>query len=195
MARTTRRRSSHSKPQAQVEAPAEVATEDDDAPEGTAATAVAPAPAPAAAPEQTMIGMPRDPEAEQKDDSQAANIPEVAAAAKSAHTGGGGGGGGAIGKAIPGTGDKGGGMIGKAKVNAAGMTDDDDEAYDMETHEKYEQVKRSELHLVDLQRMSVQELHEICKKEGIEDYIGLKKQDLIFKILKKRIQDNGLMVG
>ena len=43
--------------------------------------------------------------------------------------------------------------------------------------------------------MSVQELHEICKKEGIEDYIGLKKQDLIFKVLKKRIQDNGLMVG
>ncbi|HVT81866.1 MAG TPA: transcription termination factor Rho [Phycisphaerae bacterium] len=86
-------------------------------------------------------------------------------------------------------------VIGKA-INAAGMTDDDvDEAYDAETHQKYEQVKRSELHLVDLQRMSVQELHEICKKEGIEDYIGLKKQDLIFKILKKRIQDNGLMVG
>ncbi|HVS73544.1 MAG TPA: transcription termination factor Rho [Phycisphaerae bacterium] len=86
-------------------------------------------------------------------------------------------------------------MIGKA-INSAGMTDDDvDEAYDQETHQKYEQVKRSELHLVDLQRMSVQELHEICKKEGIEDYIGLKKQDLIFKILKKRIQDNGLMVG
>jgi transcription termination factor Rho len=86
-------------------------------------------------------------------------------------------------------------MIGKS-INAAGMTDDDiDEAYDAETHQKYEQVKRSELHLVDLQRMSVQELHEICKKEGIEDYIGLKKQDLIFKILKKRIQDNGLMVG
>ena len=73
--------------------------------------------------------------------------------------------------------------------------DEEDDAYDQETHEKYEQVKRSELHLVDLQRMSVQELHEICKKEGIEDYIGLKKQDLIFKILKKRIQDNGLMVG
>jgi transcription termination factor Rho len=87
------------------------------------------------------------------------------------------------------------GMIGK-KVNAAGMVDDDiDEAYDEATHQKYEQVKRSELHLVDLQRMNVQELHEICKKEGIEDYIGLKKQDLIFKILKKRIQDNGLMVG
>ena len=93
----------------------------------------------------------------------------------------------------------GGGNIGRAigkAVNAAGMTDDDvDEAYDTATHEKYEQVKRAELHLVDLQRMSVQDLHEICKKEGIEDYIGLKKQDLIFKILKKRIQDNGLMVG
>jgi transcription termination factor Rho len=87
------------------------------------------------------------------------------------------------------------GMIGKP-INSAGMSDEDfDDAYDAETHQKYEQVKRSELHLVDLQRMSVQELHEICKKEAIDDYIGLKKQDLIFKILKKRIQDNGLMVG
>ena len=86
-------------------------------------------------------------------------------------------------------------MIGKA-MNAAGMQDDDiDEAYDEATHQKYEQVKRAELHLVDLQRMTAAELHEVCKKEGIEDYIGLKKQDLIFKVLKKRIQDNGLMVG
>ncbi len=88
--------------------------------------------------------------------------------------------------------------VGQALVgggNAGGSSGEEDTAYDEETHQKYEQVKRSELHLVDLQKMTVQELHEICKKEAIEDYIGLKKQDLIFKILKKRIQDNGLMVG
>ena len=84
-------------------------------------------------------------------------------------------------------------MVGVAVNDGSVMPDE--ELYDDETHLKYEQVKRSELHLVDLQKMTVNELHEICKKEGIEEYIGLKKQDLIFKIIKKRITDNGLMVG
>jgi transcription termination factor Rho len=86
-------------------------------------------------------------------------------------------------------------VIGKA-IGAPATDDAELETvYDDETHQKYEAVKRSELHLQELQRMSVAELHEICKKETIEEYIGLKKQDLIFKILKKRIQDNGLMYG
>ena len=38
-------------------------------------------------------------------------------------------------------------------------------------------------------------LHEIAKQEGIQDYIGLKKQDLIFQILKERVKQNGLMFG
>ena len=84
-------------------------------------------------------------------------------------------------------------MVGAAVNDGNAMPDE--ELYDDETHLKYEQVKRSELHLVDLQKMTVNELHEICKKEGIDEYIGLKKQDLIFKIIKKRITDNGLMVG
>jgi len=127
----------------------------------------------------TIVGMPRDPDAPADDVGQAQ--PEAESPPVDQQT---------IGQAKP-AGD---GVIGKA-TNAAGMRVEDDSGYDAETHQKYEQVKRSELHLVDLQRMNPQELHEICKKEGIEDYIGLKKQDLIFKILKKRIQDNGLMVG
>ena len=87
-------------------------------------------------------------------------------------------------------------MIGSAMVGMGGsIIDDDDDVYDDETHQKYEQVKRSELHLIDLQKMTVNDLHEICKKEGIDEYIGLKKQELVFKVLKKRITDNGLMVG
>ena len=87
-------------------------------------------------------------------------------------------------------------MIGSAMVGmGGGISDDDDDVYDDETHQKYEQVKRSELHLIDLQKMTVNDLHEICKKEGIDEYIGLKKQELVFKVLKKRITDNGLMVG
>ncbi len=96
------------------------------------------------------------------------------------------------GNRIPGMMDE--ALIGSAMVGA-GPIEEDEIIYDEETHQKYEQVKRSELHLIDLQKMTVSELHEICKKEVIEDYIGLKKQDLIFKILKKRITDNGMMVG
>jgi len=66
---------------------------------------------------------------------------------------------------------------------------------DRETHEKYEKVKRGELQLTALQKMGVPELHELAKQEGLTDYVSLKKQDLIFKILKERIQRNGLMYG
>jgi transcription termination factor Rho len=41
----------------------------------------------------------------------------------------------------------------------------------------------------------VHKLHEIAKVEGISDYVGLKKQDLIFQILRARIRQNGLMYG
>ena len=66
---------------------------------------------------------------------------------------------------------------------------------DAETHAKYEEIKRGSIHITELQRMSVQELHDVAKKEGLEEYTGLKKQDLIFKILKDRINRNGLMYG
>jgi transcription termination factor Rho len=66
---------------------------------------------------------------------------------------------------------------------------------DAETHAKYEKIKRGELHLTELQQMTVADLHDVAKKEGLADYTGLKKQDLIFKILKQRIQQNGLMYG
>jgi len=66
---------------------------------------------------------------------------------------------------------------------------------DQETHAKYEEIKRGEIHITELQKMTVQELHEVAKQEGLEEYTGLKKQDLIFKILKDRINRNGLMYG
>jgi len=66
---------------------------------------------------------------------------------------------------------------------------------DEETHAKYERIKRGDLHITDLQRMTVAELHEIAKSEGLTEYTGLKKQDLVFNILKARIHKNGLMYG
>jgi len=66
---------------------------------------------------------------------------------------------------------------------------------DEETHAKYESIKRGELHITDLQKMTVSQLHEVAKKEGFTDYVGLSKQELVFKILKERIEQNGLMYG
>ncbi len=71
----------------------------------------------------------------------------------------------------------------------------EDGPIDKDTHEKYERVKRGELHITDLQKMSVTELHEVAKEEGIEEYVGLPKQELIFRILKQRISQNGLLYG
>ena len=36
---------------------------------------------------------------------------------------------------------------------------------------------------------------KVAREEGLTDYSGLKKQDLIFKILKERVKQNGLMFG
>jgi transcription termination factor Rho len=63
------------------------------------------------------------------------------------------------------------------------------------THAKYERIKKGSLYLTDLQRLTVSELHDVAKKEGITDYSAMKKQDLIFRILKERIQQSGLMYG
>jgi transcription termination factor Rho len=55
------------------------------------------------------------------------------------------------------------------------------------THAKYERIKKGELYLTDLQKLTVAELHEVAKNEGVSEYSALKKQDMIFKILKERI--------
>jgi len=68
-------------------------------------------------------------------------------------------------------------------------------AIDAETHAKYEEIKRGDLHIRDLQQLTVDALHEIAKNEGLTEYTGLTKAELIFKILKERIRQNGLMYG
>ena len=72
---------------------------------------------------------------------------------------------------------------------------DDMAGIDSETNAKYEAVKQQKLYIKDLQQMEVQNLHKIAQEEGIQDYIGLKKQDLIFQILRSRVRQNGMMFG
>ncbi|MHC4309326.1 MAG: transcription termination factor Rho [Planctomycetota bacterium] len=71
----------------------------------------------------------------------------------------------------------------------------DKETEEESTHAKYERIKKGNLYLTDLQKLTVSELHDLAKKEGITEYSALKKQDLIFRILKERIRQNGLMYG
>ena len=66
---------------------------------------------------------------------------------------------------------------------------------DAALHDRYEDIKRGEIHLTELQKMTMPQLIRTAKTEGIAEYMGLKKQDLIFKILKERVKQNGLMYG
>jgi len=64
-----------------------------------------------------------------------------------------------------------------------------------EIQAKYEAVKKGELHLTELKKMTIAELHNLAKESGIDGISGLKKQELIFKILEDRVKKNGLMYG
>jgi len=68
-------------------------------------------------------------------------------------------------------------------------------SFDADTNAKYENVKQQKLYIKDLQQMEVAGLHKIAQEEGIQDYVGLKKQDLIFQILRSRVRQNGMMFG
>ncbi len=65
-----------------------------------------------------------------------------------------------------------------------------------EAQDRYEQLKQSgDTHIAELQRMSMAELIEAARKENLTDYAGIKRQELIFRILKERVKLNGLMYG
>jgi len=57
------------------------------------------------------------------------------------------------------------------------------------------QVKTNELNIDELKGMTIAELNNIAKDIGITGYSGLKKHDLIFKILDAKATGNGLIFG
>jgi len=67
--------------------------------------------------------------------------------------------------------------------------------FDQETNKRYEEIKRGNTYITQLQQMTLAQLLKTAKEEKLSDYQGLKKQDLIFKILKERVKQNGLMFG
>ena len=59
-----------------------------------------------------------------------------------------------------------------------------------EANEKYEEIKKGDMHITALQKMTIKVLQDTARKEGIKECSGLKKQELIFKILKERVNQN-----
>ena len=77
----------------------------------------------------------------------------------------------------------------------AAEADEEYIGFDDEINSRYEEIKRGGTHITELQQMTMPQLLKIAKEENLVDYTGLKKQDLIFKILKERVKQNGLMFG
>ncbi len=75
--------------------------------------------------------------------------------------------------------------------------DPNEHGFDAETNSRYEEIKKGNTYITELQHMTIAQLQKAAKDESIprEEFVGLKKQDLIFRILKERVKANGLMFG
>ncbi|MBY0522949.1 MAG: transcription termination factor Rho [Gemmataceae bacterium] len=80
-------------------------------------------------------------------------------------------------------------------ASAANPVEEEYIGFDNEVNERYEEIKRGGTHISELQQMNMPQLLKVAKEEGLTECAGLKKQDLIFKILKERVKQNGLMFG
>jgi transcription termination factor Rho len=56
-------------------------------------------------------------------------------------------------------------------------------------------MKEEEVNIVKLQEMTISELNAVARNLGLVGYSGLRKQDLIFQILKAKTEENGLFFG
>jgi transcription termination factor Rho len=72
-----------------------------------------------------------------------------------------------------------------------------EKGFDRETNSRYEEIKKGSTYITQLQQMSLSQLQAEAEADGIPkpEWAGFKKQDLIFRILKERVKQNGLMVG
>jgi transcription termination factor Rho len=75
--------------------------------------------------------------------------------------------------------------------------DPNEHGFDAETNSRYEEIKKGNTYITQLQHMTIAQLQKAAREENIpkEEFVGLKKQDLIFRILKERVKANGLMFG
>jgi len=65
----------------------------------------------------------------------------------------------------------------------------------LEPRDRYEALKQGDTYITSLQKMSMPELIELAREECGGDVTGIKKHELVFRILKERVKLNGLMFG
>jgi transcription termination factor Rho len=82
-----------------------------------------------------------------------------------------------------------------ADVTVADVSSSDVARFDQDSQRRYEDVKKGGMRVADLQRMDVDQLHEVAAADGIADVKNLNKHELIFQIIKARIAKAGLMYG
>ena len=77
------------------------------------------------------------------------------------------------------------------------VIDPNERGFDAETNSRYEEIKRGNTYITQLQQMTLAQLQAGASDDDIprDEWVGLKKQDLIFRILKERVKQNGLMFG
>ncbi len=63
------------------------------------------------------------------------------------------------------------------------------------TTKEGKQAKKDALHLDNLQRMPLKELHALAEKQGIEDFHQTPRQELIFQVMKTWAEAGGLIYG
>ena len=78
---------------------------------------------------------------------------------------------------------------------AALTADSSDDLVVFPADDRYDEIKKGNIHIAELQRCTMKELLTLARNENLTEITGLKKQDLIFKILKERTKMNGLMFG
>jgi transcription termination factor Rho len=69
--------------------------------------------------------------------------------------------------------------------------------FDAETNSRFEEIKRGNTYITQLQQMTLAQLQEAALESDItrEELAGLKKQDLVYRILKERVKQSGMMLG
>jgi transcription termination factor Rho len=81
--------------------------------------------------------------------------------------------------------------------HAAPMPDSNERGFTEETNNRFEEIKKGTNHISQLQQMTLVQLQKEAETDAIprEEWAGLKKQDLIYRILKERVKQDGMMMG
>ena len=76
-------------------------------------------------------------------------------------------------------------------------TDRGEHGFDAETNSRYEEVKRGSTFITELQQMTLAQLQTQAQDDAIprDEWVGMKKQDLVYRILNEKVRQNGLMLG